>query len=121
MKWPKVSGNHDLENGRPGKLGKQTPRETNSEQSHNVHTHNASGGAQIIQTGFSERWLIILLIMVSFVALIFAGIALHESSQATALAITVRTNNAKIEVLQYDHNALKAQLVAKGLYQATEH
>lgn len=119
MKWPKVSGNNDLENGRPGKLGKRTPVETNSEQSHNVH--NASGGAQIIQTGFSERWLVILLIMVSFVALIFAGIALHESSQAAALAITVRTNNAKIEVLQYDHNALKAQLVAKGLYQATEH
>jgi hypothetical protein len=33
----------------------------------------------------------------------------------------LRTVKAKYEVLQYDHQALKAQLVAKGLYEGTEH
>jgi hypothetical protein len=32
-----------------------------------------------------------------------------------------KTNSAKLEILQYDHQALKAQLVAKGLYESTEH
>ncbi len=88
----------------------------------------APGSAQIITTGFSERWLIVLLIMVAFSSLVFSAMALHESSESAALreAVaslreTVRTNNGKLEVVQYDHNALKAQLVAKGLYQGTEH
>jgi hypothetical protein len=33
----------------------------------------------------------------------------------------LKTVSAKYEVLQYDHQALKAQLVARGLYEGTEH
>lgn len=89
---------------------------------------NQPFGAQINNFGFSERWLIVVLILVAFAALFFSVLSLHEASEAAALREsvatmreTVRTNNAKIEILQYDHNALKAQLVAKGLYQGTEH
>lgn len=83
--------------------------------------HNHAHGASIIQVGFSERWLVILLIAIAFISLICSILSLMRSSDATALEGIVRTNNAKIEVLQYDHQALKAQLVAKGLYEATEH
>lgn len=106
----------------PQLLGPKGNTATNDDSRRNDSSvHNASQGAQIIQTGFSERWLIVLLIMVSFAALIFAGIALHEAAESANLKEIVRTNNAKIEILQYDHNTLKAQLVAKGVYQATEH
>ena len=93
-----------------------------------VTAHTSPGSAQIITTGFSERWLIVLLILVAFVALVVSIIALRESGETaalreavTSLRDTVRTNNGKLEVVQYDHNALKAQLVAKGIYQGTEH
>jgi len=90
---------------------------------------NQPFGAQIIQTGISERTLFFLVLFVLGVALVVAILAYGRSTQAvatataevTALRETIRTNNAKIEILQYDQQALKAQLVAKGLYQATEH
>jgi hypothetical protein len=33
----------------------------------------------------------------------------------------LKTVSAQYEVLQYDQQALKAQLIAKGVYEATEH
>jgi hypothetical protein len=82
---------------------------------------NHAQGASIIQVGFSERWLVILLIAIAFIALICSILSLVRSSEATALENVVRTNNAKLEVLQYDHQALKAQLIAKGQYESSEH
>ena len=42
-------------------------------------------------------------------------------SQRDELAAGIQTLKAKYEVLQYDHQALKGQLVAKGIYEGTEH
>lgn len=102
---------------------------TNTEHDHSVNARTATGSAQIIQTGISEKSLFFLVLFVLGVALIVSIFALVKATEAAstataevqALRDVVRTNNAKIEVLQYDHNALKQQLVAKGLYQATEH
>lgn len=47
-----------------------------------------------------------------------AAIAL---SQRDELAAGIQTLKAKYEVLQYDHQALKGQLVARGIYEGTEH
>ena len=103
---------------------------------YSVDARSAPGSAQVIQYGFSDRWLIIVLIVVTVLALIFAVFALVRSSDAVATqanltgqiakteadhAAQVRTLAARIEVLQYDHQALKGQLVAKGIYEGTEH
>lgn len=101
---------------------------------------NQPFGAQVIQYGFSEKWLIVLCIIIASLGLIFGvsmgAWALVRASDATAHAQALQgeirayteamnaqqqTVRAKLEVVQYDHNALKAQLVAKGIYQATEH
>jgi hypothetical protein len=105
-----------------------------------VDARTAPGSAQIIQYGFSERWLIIVCIVLGALGLIF-GVsigtwALVRSADAVgatqalegelrayteAMNAQQQTVRAKLEVVQYDHNALKAQLVAKGVYQSTEH
>jgi hypothetical protein len=59
----------------------------------------------------------------------FAAILLFVTSLVSASALigllftmsALKTVSAKYEVLQYDHQALKAQLVARGLYEGTEH
>jgi hypothetical protein len=92
-------------------------------------THVRAAGASIVQVGISEKALFFLVLAVLVVALVISIIALDKATQAAATATaevaalrdTVRTNNAKIEVIQYDHHAVKSQLVAKGIYQATEH
>ena len=90
---------------------------------------NQPFGAQIVQNGISEKALFFVVLFVLGVSLVVSVMAYGRATQAAstataevvALRETVRTNNAKIEILQYDQQALKAQLVAKGLYQATEH
>lgn len=90
---------------------------------------NQPFGAQIIQTGISEKTLLVVVLFILGVALVVSILAYGKSidalrtatAEVQALRETVRTNNAKIEILQYDQQALKAQLVAKGIYQATEH
>lgn len=113
---------------------------TNTEHDSSVHAKTAPGSAQIIQYGFSERWLIIVCIVLGALGLIFGvsmgtwalvrsgdAIAASQALQGELRAYTEAMNaqqqtvRAKLEVVQYDHNALKAQLVAKGVYQATEH
>lgn len=50
--------------------------------------------------------------------------AVVSAAAVVALIFTmfeIKTMSAKYEVLQYDHQALKAQLVAKGIYEGTEH
>lgn len=103
------------------------PRDNNSERSLNVNA--APSSSQVIFHGVSEKALFFLVLFVLGVALLVAILALDRATGAAATATaevaalreTVRTNNAKYEVLQYDHNALKQQLVAKGMYQPTEH
>lgn len=94
-----------------------------------VDASSAPGSAQIIQVGISEKALLFVVLAVLVVSLAVSIIAFAFSIRAESSAIaavaslreTVRTNNAKYEVLQYDHTTLKQQLVAKGLYQPTEH
>lgn len=50
--------------------------------------------------------------------------AIVSAAAVVALIFTMHSLDslaAKYEVLQYDHQALKAQLVAKGIYEGTEH
>jgi cytochrome oxidase assembly protein ShyY1 len=107
---------------------------------YSVDARTSPYSAQVIQYGFSEKWLIVLCIIIAALGLIF-GVSLgtwalvrssDAVSQAQALQGEIRaytaamdaqaqTTRAKLEIVQYDHNALKAQLVAKGIYEATEH
>lgn len=105
-----------------------------------IDATTAPGSSQIIQYGFSEKWVVMLCIIIASLGLVFGvsfgAWALVRASDATAHAQALQgelrayteamnaqqqTVRAKLEVVQYDHNALKAQLVAKGVYQATEH
>lgn len=79
---------------------------------------NQPFGAQIIQVetlgARGGLWLLFAFFLCAFVA---AGSAIGLWFTRDEL----RTVKAKYEVLQYDQQALKAQLVAKGIYEATEH
>lgn len=90
---------------------------------------NQPFGAQIIQNGISEKTLLVVVLFILGVALVVSILAYGRSTEALSVARAevatlrdvVKVNNGKIEVIQYDHNTLKGQLVAKGLYQPTEH
>lgn len=58
-----------------------------------------------------------------FMLILWASCAISAFALAALLFTRdeLRTVKAKYEVLQYDHQSLKAQLVAKGVYEATEH
>ena len=59
-----------------------------------------------------------------FAAVLLFITALVSAASLVGLLFTMsalKTTSAKYEVLQYDHHALKAQLVARGLYEGTEH
>lgn len=101
----------------------------NESRDSGLRANTAPNSSQVIFYGISEKALFLLVLFVLGVALVVAILALDRATGAAATATaevaalreTVRTNNAKYEVLQYDHNALKQQLVAKGMYQPTEH
>lgn len=59
-----------------------------------------------------------------FAAILLFATALISAGAFIGLWFTrdeLQTVKAKYEVLQYDHQAMKAQLVARGLYEGTEH
>lgn len=77
-------------------------------------TSRAEGASLIqVELGLGKNavvllWLSAAVSAIAVASLIFTIVALDRLS-------------AKYEVLQYDHQAMKAQLVAKGLYEGTEH
>lgn len=104
------------------------------------HIENAPRGAQIVQIETLGKPGMYFLLFVLGLGLVLSIWALERSGEALAAATQENTvlreehaaqvaalredfrrNNGKLEVLQYDHNALKAQLVSKGIYQGTEH
>src|SRR5690242_21324949 len=99
------------------RVGKSTPvSEKFAEHSHNnpiVATAHGSG-AQIVQVETLGKYGLFLLFFCAFVA------ALSSAGFIFTL-YELKTVNARYAALQYDQQALKAQLVAKGIYEATEH
>lgn len=73
-----------------------------------------AAGASIVQVETLGRYGVFLLFVCAFIAAV-AAVGLWATRDE------LRTVKAKYEVLQYDQQALKAQLVAKGLYAGTEH
>lgn len=74
-----------------------------------------AAGASVIQVdvGVSRFAAILLFITALISAASFVGLLFTMSA--------LKTVSAQYQILQYDHQALKAQLVAKGVYQGTEH
>jgi hypothetical protein len=76
--------------------------------------HSSAQGASIIQVETLGRYGLLLLFLCAFIG------ALSSVGFIFTL-FELKTVSAQYEVLQYDQQALKAQLVAKGIYAATEH
>lgn len=93
-----------------------TPRDqaTNTEHDGSVNATAAPNSAQVIQVETLGRHGVLLLFLCAFVAAVSAVGFLFTLFE-------LKTVSAQYQVLQYDQQALKAQLVAKGLYAATEH
>lgn len=127
MKWPKVSGNHDLENGRPGKLGKVTPvdQSSPSEKSHNISVETKGTGGSVIQVETLGKVGLLVLLGMFCVMIIIALVVGYSMGVGQAryedLTVYMRTVNGKAEVAQYDVNTLRSQLIAKGLIEHTGH
>lgn len=75
---------------------------------------NQPFGAQIVQVETLGKYGVVLLFVCAFIA------ALSSVGFIFTL-FELKTVNARYAILQYDQQALKAQLVAKGIYQGTEH
>ena len=75
---------------------------------------SSAQGASIIQVETLGKHGLLLLFMCSFIAAL-AGVGFIFT------LFELKSVSAQYEVLQYDQQALKAQLVAKGIYEATEH
>jgi hypothetical protein len=76
--------------------------------------HSTAQGASVIQVETLGRYGLLLLFLCAFIAALAAVGFIFTLFE-------LKTVSAQYEVLQYDQQALKAQLVAKGLYTATEH
>lgn len=76
---------------------------------------DSGGGAQLlhIELGLGKSAAIILWVSCLISAIALVGLWANYSA--------LRTVSAQYQVLQYDHQALKAQLVAQGIYEGTEH
>ena len=70
--------------------------------------------AQVVQVETLGKYGVFLLFMSAFIAAVAAVGLLF-------VMFELKTVSAQYEVLQYDQQALKAQLVAKGIYEGTEH
>jgi hypothetical protein len=79
-----------------------------------VDATTAPGSAQIVNVETLGRHGVLLLFLCAFVAAVSAVGFLFTLYE-------LKTVSAQYQVLQYDQQALKAQLVAKGVYAATEH
>lgn len=79
------------------------------------YPHVQSGGASVVQIehGATRNLIVILFASCLISALAVTGLIWNYAA--------MKTLQAKYEVLQYDHQALKAQLVSQGLYEGTEH
>lgn len=75
---------------------------------------NQPFGAQNIHIETLGKYGVFLLFVCAFIAALSAVGLLF-------VLFELKTVNARYAVLQYDQQALKAQLVAKGLYEGTEH
>lgn len=73
-----------------------------------------AAGASVVQVETLGKFGPLLLFLCAFIA------ALSSVGFIFTL-FELKTVSAQYEVLQYDQQALKAQLVAKGVYSATEH
>ena len=74
-----------------------------------------AGGGSIVQVDVGVS---------RFAAMLLFFTSIISAASLIGLLFTMaalKTTSAKYEVLQYDHQALKAQLVARGLYSGTEH
>lgn len=92
------------------RIGKATPAEHYRENALDVR----AAGASVVQVETLGKHGVFLLFLCAFIA----------SLAAVGFIFTLfelKTVSAQYEVLQYDQQAMKAQLVAKGIYQATEH
>lgn len=100
----------ELENGRP-KQGEEggAVRSPGSVQA------DSGGGSQLlhIELGLGKSAIILLWISCFISAVALVGLWANYAA--------LRTVSAQYQVLQYDHQALKAQLVAQGIYEGTEH
>lgn len=71
-------------------------------------------GGNVVQIETLGRYGMFMLFLCAFIAAVSAAGFIFTLFE-------LKTVSAQYEVLQYDQQALKAQLVAKGVYQATEH
>lgn len=72
-------------------------------------------GASVVQIelGLGRNAIILLWISCLVTGIAIAGLVANYAAYKTV--------SAQYQVLQYDHQALKAQLVARGIYEGTEH
>ena len=77
-----------------------------------IDARTASGS--VIQIETLGRYGLLMLFLCAFIAAL-------ASVGFIFVLFELKTVSAQYEVLQYDQQALKAQLVAKGIYEATEH
>jgi hypothetical protein len=73
-----------------------------------------AGGASVVQVETLGRYGLLMLFLCAFIAAL-------ASVGFIFVLFELKTVSAQYEVLQYDQQALKAQLIAKGVYEATEH
>ena len=98
----------DLEAGRPGK----TPAQASQGSGSGIQSH--AQGASIVNVETLGRYGLLMLFLCAFIAAM-------SSVGFIFVLFELKTVSAQYEVLQYDQQALKAQLVAKGIYEGTEH
>jgi hypothetical protein len=108
--WPMKKPDADLENARPGKIGKQVPvGDQNSEQSHNIH--NAPRGAQIVHNGVPV-WVLVLCVLGAsapgYYAL-FGLLQLGIQTGAQIGTISATATNAKDISVMAERNVKLAQ------------
>jgi len=84
----------------------------NQDSPHSIDARTASGS--VIQIETLGRYGLLMLFLCAFVAAL-------ASVGFIFVLFELKTVSAQYEVLQYDQQALKAQLVAKDIYKATEH
>ena len=93
------------------RVGKAVPVEHFSERS---GIDARAAGASVIQVETLGRYGLLMLFLCAFVAAV-------ASVGFIFVLFELKTVSAQYQVLQYDQQALKAQLVAKGIYEGTEH
>lgn len=117
MRWPLTSGaNHDLENGRPGKLGKATSVDQSNpvEKSHNVSVRTAPGSSSVTQINQISTWALLGALGLVLLAIALLGLGLVSVSNQAATATGI-ANQAERQAQNAEREARVAMDKAEEL------